>query len=324
MRQSKDFRILVTGASGFVGSHLIEYFLSQGYTDIWGTTSSHSTWLEKTVGKEKALQVDLSSSEKVFPLIETLQPDWIVHLAGLAVVGESFVRALEIMRTNTDIQYVMLEAVRRYAPQARVLSIGSANEYGLLPAEFPSERIHEEYPLYPSNPYAVSKVTQDMLALSYALSYGTDVVRVRPFNQIGPRQTAQFALPAFAQQIVEIERGQRSELLVGNLDAVRDFTDVRDAVQVYELLLLHGKKGEVYNLGSGHGRSLRSLLELLCSFSTVSIPIKIDPERIRPVDVPVFVADNQKITSLGWEPRTPIEQTLRDILEHERHAPEQE
>lgn len=311
-------RVLVTGAAGFIGSYLIEYFLSAGYDDIWATTYDDSPWLLEKLGPEKVVKVNLTNSESVFPMIERVQPDWVIHLAALAFVGGSFSRATEVMNNNTTLQYVMLEAIRRFSPKSRVLSIGSAAEYGLLPEKFDSGKITEDFPLYPNNPYAVSKMTQDYLSLSYHLAYGLDIVRLRPFNQIGPRQTSDFVVPAFAQQIVKVERGEQPAVKVGNLAAIRDFTDVRDAVRVYELLLRVGEAGEVYNLGSGKGVSAQEILDSLIELATADIPVEVDPERLRPVDVPVFVADNQKITALGWKPHIPLAQTLADVLEYER------
>lgn len=311
-------RVLVTGAAGFIGSHLVEYLQAEGYDDIWATANSRSPWLEKQLGEDRVVLLDLTDSAAVFPMIERVQPEWIIHLAGLAFVGGSFERATEVMNNNTTLQYVMLEAVRRFTPQARVLSIGSAAEYGLLPEKYNSSRIAEDFPLYPNNPYAVSKMTQDYLSLSYHLAYGLDVVRVRPFNQIGPRQSTDFAVPAFARQIVQAERGELAAVQVGNLGAVRDFTDVRDAARVYEVLMRVGVAGEVYNLGSGKGVSMQAILDQLVSLAKIPITVEKDPARLRPVDVPVFVADNQKITALGWKPRIPLEQTLADVLDYER------
>ncbi len=311
-------RVLITGASGFVGSHLVEYLLKQGYADLWATANTPSPWLNEQVGEDHVAVIDLTESQAVFDLVANTKPDWIIHLAGLAFVGESFDRATEVMNNNTALQYIMLEAMRRFVPKARMLAIGSAAEYGSLPAEFDSSRITEDFPLYPNNPYAVSKLTQDFLSLSYHLAYGLDVVRVRPFNQIGPRQTGQFAVPAFAQQIVRVERGEQEQVMVGNLTAVRDFTDVRDAVQVYELLLQKGRSGEVYNLGSGQGVALQTILDILISMAQKPVEVAVDPARLRPVDVPVFVAGNQKIKDLGWRPQIELRQTLADVLAYER------
>lgn len=311
-------RILVTGADGFVGSHLIDYLKEKQIGEVFGTSYSGSESLNAKLGADHVIAVDLTKEEPVFQLVKDVQPDWIIHLASIAVVGDSFSKTHQVMQANTSIQYTMLEAVRQFAPQARFLSIGSATCYGNLPSSFNSSQIREDFPFYPTNPYAVSKLTQEYLALSYYLAYGLDIVRVRSFNQIGPRQTYDFAVPAFAQQIVKIQKGEQEFIGVGNLSAVRDLTDVRDAVRAYVLLLEKGIKGEVYNLGSGHGVSMQSVLDTLIELAGGDIMVNVDTARLRPIDVPKFVADNQKLRSLGWEPTIPLETTLRDILKFER------
>lgn len=310
-------RILVTGASGFVGSHLVEHLVALGH-EVFGTASSDGSWLSDVIGTENVRLIDLTNQDEVFSMVEELKPEWIFHLAAMAFVGESFGRALEVMENNTRLQYIMLEAVRLYSPESRVFCVGSATEYGLLPKDIASQPITENAPLYPSNPYAVSKMTQDFLSLSYFLAYELDIIRVRPFNQIGPRQTDQFAVASFAQQIVKIERGEQDILLVGNLEAQRDFTDVRDAVRAYVLLMEKGKSGEVYNVGSGKSVSLKTILNGLRDLAQADIMVQSDVARLRPVDVPVFVADNSRLVELGWQPSIPLDQTLSDILEYER------
>lgn len=309
-------RVLVTGASGFVGSHLVEHLLELGH-DVFGTTFSNSDWLSEVLGNDHVKVVDLTNTDDVSRLVEELKPDWIFHLAALASVGDSFGKALEVMENNTKVQFVMLEAVRQHSPSTRILCVGSATEYGPLPGQS-GEGIDEDAPLYPNSPYAVSKMTQDYLSLSYYLAYKVDVIRVRPFNQIGPRQTGQFAVPAFAEQIVKIERGEQDKLMVGNLNATRDFTDVRDAVRAYVLLMEKGESGEVYNIGSGVGVSLQHVVDVLRGMAKTDIMVERDEARIRPVDVPVFTADITRLRRLGWQPEVPLQQSLLDILEYER------
>lgn len=311
-------RILVTGASGFVGLHLVEYLRAQNSVEVFGTTTKYHAPLAAVLGDDHMRTIDLTAQPEVLEMVAELRPDWIFHLAALAFVGESFGRALEVIETNTRIQFAMLEAMRQAAPEARMLSVGSANEYGLLPAPYAGQHIQEDFPLYPSNPYAVSKITQDYLALSYHLAYNLDVVRVRPFNQIGPRQEPTFAVPAFVEQIVRCEMGEQDVIKVGNLDAVRDFTDVRDAVRAYEILMQRGVAGEVYNVGSGVGVRMDTVLDTLVSFATVPITIQHDPGRIRPVDVPEFVADPARLRALGWLPTWSLNDTLHDALEYQR------
>lgn len=312
-------RVLVTGADGFVGSHLLEYLQEQGEYELFGTTYSGSEWLNEHLDAEHIKVGDLADLAHTAHMIQDVQPDWVIHLASLSVVAGSHQKTLSTIQKNTAIQFAMLEAVREHAPQARVLSIGSATCYGQLPDKWNAQKIDESYPFYPNNPYAVSKATQEYLALSYYLSYDLDVVRVRPFNQIGPRQTPDFAVPAFASQVVAVERAEQDHIAVGNLDAVRDFTDVRDAVRAYELLMQSGSKGEVYNLGSGHGVAMQTVLDELIEEAHTEITVKPDPARMRPSDVPVFVADASKLRQLGWEPTIARQQTLRDVLEFERN-----
>jgi GDP-4-dehydro-6-deoxy-D-mannose reductase len=202
--------------------------------------------------------------------------------------------------------------------KARILVVGSNEEYGLVGEdELP---IKEANPLRPTSPYAVSKVAQDMLGLQYHLSHGLQTIRVRPFNHIGPRQSEQFVAPAFAKQIAEIEAGIRPPVVkVGNLEARRDFTDVRDIVRAYYLIITKGKQGEVYNIGSGVPRSIRELLNTLLSFSEAEIEVKQDPSLLRPLDVPVSYCDYGKLKECtGWEPTIPFEESLKEVLNYWR------
>jgi GDP-4-dehydro-6-deoxy-D-mannose reductase len=233
-------------------------------------------------------------------------------------VPSSFSDPWDTLENNIRSQLNLLEAVRQKDLPARVLVIGSNEEYGRpLPEELP---IAEGNPIRPNNPYAVSKVAQDFLGLQYHLSYGLDVVRLRPFNHTGPGQSPRFVVPAFASQIARIEVGQQESVVrVGNLEAERDFTDVRDIVRGYFLAATQGQTGEVYNLASGSPRSIRGLLEHLLSLSTIEIRIEIDPERYRPVDTPRVEGSAAKFhTHTGWEPEIDFEQTLRDVLEYWR------
>jgi GDP-4-dehydro-6-deoxy-D-mannose reductase len=203
-----------------------------------------------------------------------------------------------------------LEAVANHAPQARLLHISTALVYQA------SERpLNEQSTLGPDNPYALSKLVQDMMCHTFARSRQLDIVRVRPFNHIGERQAAGFVVTDLAKNIVAIERGQASELKVGNLDAVRDFSDVKDVVQGYILLMNKAESGSVYNLGSGTGYSIQQILQRLRTLATVEIPISIDQSKIRPVDLPQLICDNEKIAQLGYRVTHDIDETLARILE---------
>lgn len=313
----KTQKILVTGGSGFAGSHLIEELQAQGYENIYSTTFSSVTSEAALLPLDHYIQVDLTDRRKTAEMMASLKPDWIFHLASFAYVGKSFEKAEELFANNIRLQLSLLDAVREHVPKARILTIGSAEEYGVIPEGI--KTIDESVPLNPVNPYAVSKVTQDLLAGSYFLSYKLNIVRARPFNHIGPRQTGDFAIPAFAKQIAAIEKGEQAELLVGNLEGVRDFTPVRDMMRAYILLMEKGKVGEIYNLGSGKGIKMREILDMLCDLSKTKISIRLDESRLRPLDVPVLVADNKKIERLGWEPREDLRGTLQAVLDEWRH-----
>jgi len=307
-------KILVTGATGFAGSHLVEALRGKSGVEIFGTTfhakidHPHLDW-----DALHLRELDLTDKAGVDRLIQEVQPDHIYHLASFAFVGKSFERADELLQNNIHVQLHLLEAVRLYAPQARVLSIGSAEEYGY--SEQGEVPIRETHPLRPVNPYAVSKVTQEMLAIAYQKSFGMNIVRVRPFNHIGERQSPEFAIPAFVKQIVAIERGQQTALKVGLLTAVRDFTDVKDMVRAYITIMEAGVSGEVYNAGSGVGVSMAHVIELLKEFANREILLEVDETRVRPFDVPEIIANVERLHSLGWKPTIPLQESLRRVLE---------
>lgn len=309
-------RILVTGGTGFAGSHLIEALLAAGYSDIYSTVYSAPDSKVSLLPTDRYVPVNLTDAAATQALLEKVRPDWIFHLASLAYVGKSFDKARELFGNNLNLQLNLLDAVKSVVPKARVLLIGSAEEYGIAPSGV--GKIDESAPLNPVNPYAVSKATQDLLGNSYFLSYNLQIVRARPFNHIGTRQTGDFAVPAFAKQIVAIERGQGDKLHVGNLTGVRDFTSVEDMVKAYILLMEKGAVGEVYNIGSGRGWQMTEVVEMLTSMATKPIAIEADSSRMRPLDVPSLIADNKKICALGWQPTTDIRPSLQAVLDEWR------
>lgn len=306
-------RVLITGGTGFAGSHLIEALLAQGYDDV------HTTTYGKVLPEVKSLlprakfhKLDLTNASATADLIKKLQPEHIYHLAAVAAVGNSFENAGKVFQNNINLQLNLLNAVRQHAPNARVLIVGSAEEYGFSePDEIP---INEDHPLRPVNPYAVSKVTQDLLGYSFGQSFDLQILRVRPFNHIGERQSKDFVVPAFVSQIVAIEQGHQQVLKVGNLESVRDFTDVKDMVRGYITVMEQAEPLEVYNLGSGQGIKMKALLKQLQDLAKVEVPVEPDPERMRPSDVPEMVANINKIAGLDWEPTIPLEQTLERIF----------
>jgi GDP-4-dehydro-6-deoxy-D-mannose reductase len=310
--------VLVTGGTGFAGSHLVEALLAEGITPHVTTASNRESFVTSLLPADHIHLVDLTDQTATFEVFARLQPTQIYHLAAFAIVGSSFAQGKEVLENNLKLQLNVMEAIKQYAPAARTLVVGSAMEYDTFNQA--SDSIDENHPLGPISPYAVSKVIQEMLGYSYGFSYKLDVVRARPFNHTGERQTADFAIPAFAQQIVAVERGELEHLSVGNLDAIRDFTDVKDVARAYLQLMATGKRGETYNIGSGQGHSMMNILEQLSQLSTASIRILQDPAKMRPLDVPSVVANISKISQLGWQPQITLQQTLQRVIEYWRHT----
>ena len=313
-------RILITGITGFVGSHLAEWALSRG-ADVAGALRwrSNTEHIEHLRGNLDLIPCDLRDLSSVRGLVEHARPNYIVHLAAQSFVAASWQTPAETLTTNAISQMNLFEAIRQLGSKARFLVIGSSEEYGLVePDELP---IRETNPLRPLSPYAVSKVTQDLMGFQYFKSYGLDIVRARAFNHSGPRRGEAFATSSFAKQVAEIEMGLRRPVVeVGDLKPSRDFSDVRDIVRGYWDLLERGTPGEVYNLCSGVDWSIERMLSFLLSQSTVrGIEVRTDPTRLRPSDIPVLRGSFEKIEqAVGWRPCIPLEQTLGDLLEYWR------
>lgn len=313
--------VLITGGTGFAGSHLIEYLVGQ---DPNLAAQIHTTnfanipdYLATLLPAENFHQVDLTDVTATNQLIDSLKPTQLYNLAAFSSPSNSFEKSRDAVLNNMGLQLNVLEAVQQFSPATRVLIIGSADGYGISEEE--SEiPITENHPFRPINPYAVSKIAQELLAYAYAKSWNLDIIRVRPFNHIGERQTVDFAIPSFTKQIVAIERGEQSVLKVGDLQAIRDFTDVKDMVKAYSLLMNKGISGEVYNVGSGVGRSMQEIVDKLASLSTATVNIEQDESRIRALDIPVIIANNEKVKQLGWQPEISIEQSLQRIIEYWR------
>jgi len=313
-------RILITGITGFVGSHLTEWALSRGADVIgalrWRSNTEH---IEHLRARLTLIQSDLRDLSSARDLVERARPDYLVHLAAQSFVGASWQTPAETLMTNAIGQMNLFEAIRQLGTRTRFLVIGSSEEYGLVePDELP---IRETNPLRPLSPYAVSKVTQDLMGFQYFKSYGLDIVRARAFHHTGPRRGDSFSTSTFAKQIAEIEAGLREPVVVaGDLKPVRDFSDVRDIVRGYWDLLERGTPGEVYNLCSGVDWSIERMLTFLISHSRVpGIEVRTDATRLRPSDVPVLRGSYEKIErAVGWRPRIPLEQTLTDLLDYWR------
>lgn len=312
-------KILITGGTGFAGSHLVEALVAQGYSDIHVTSyTAENEFIAEMIGADHIHPLDLTNREATAQLIKNLQPSQIYHLASLAFVGKSFDEADTVLANNIQLQQNVLLAVRDYCKHTRLLVVGSAEEYGVSISddEIP---VSENHPFRPINPYAVSKVTQDLLSYSYYISYGLDIVTVRPFNHIGERQSDDFALPAFVKQIIAIERGEASELKVGDLSTIRDFTDVKDMVRAYITVMNSGKSGEAYNIGSGVGIKMSEIVDKLLALSQKEISVITDESRMRPHDIPKMIANNAKMKELGWSPTITLDATLQRIIDWYRN-----
>jgi GDP-4-dehydro-6-deoxy-D-mannose reductase len=306
------------GHLGFVGSHLAEYLLEHTDWHVAGTVYGPEENIEPLRDRLELYPAELSELETVISILEQARPDYIFHLAAQPLVSLSRRDPWGTLAVNIHLQLNILEAAARLGLPARILVIGSSEEYGLVrPDELP---IKETNPLRPTSPYAVSKVAQDMLGLQYHLSHKLSTVRVRSFNHIGPRQSIGFVAPDFASQIAEAEAGLREPVIrVGNLEPQRDFSDVRDVVRGYHLLITQGEPGEVYNLGSEKAHSVGELLETLMAMSKVLISVEQDAERLRPTEVPVMVSDCAKIRKqTGWRPKISFKQSLQDVLDYWR------
>uniref|UniRef100_A0A7V3ZUG8 SDR family oxidoreductase n=1 Tax=candidate division WOR-3 bacterium TaxID=2052148 RepID=A0A7V3ZUG8_UNCW3 len=313
-------KVLITGITGFVGSHLAEYLLSLKNCEIYGTYRWRSRMENISHIKEKLklFECDLKDATAVYNLIKEIKPDMIFHLAAQSYVPMSWTAPSETIITNVISQINILEAVRNLKMDTLIHIAGSSEEYGLvLRNEVP---IKETNPLRPLSPYGVSKVAQDLLGFQYYKSYNLKIVRTRAFNHEGPRRGEVFVTSNFAKQIAEIEKGKREPVIyVGNLEAVRDFTDVRDVVRAYYLVLIKGRAGEVYNIASGKGYKIREVLDIYLRMSKVRVEIKVDPARLRPSDVELLIGDATKIKEeCGWQPQIPFEKTLEDLLNYWR------
>lgn len=311
-------RILITGAAGFAGSHLADYLLAQNQHEVWGVSlfTDRPAYLDARVS---VLVADLCDPAQTSHVIETVKPERIYHLAGQASPAQSWIDSWATFEGNIRGQLNIFQAlVKLNLTGARTLVIGSSDEYGRLPP--PELPAREDSPLRADSPYGVSKIAQDFLGLSYHLSHQLPIVRVRPFNHLGPRQAPIFVAPNFARQIVAIERGASAPLIrVGNLKAERDFTDVRDVVRGYVAALENGQAGEVYNVASGVVRSIQNLLDALLAAANRSIKVEVDPARLRPSDIPRLHGDATKLKTLtGWQPKISFAQTLQDLLNYER------
>lgn len=310
-------KALITGGAGFAGSHLTEYLLAVGYEvtvlALAQEDTAHLNTLTRPVHIER---VDLRNAVELKAILEGLRPDQVYHLAALTSPTESFRDPTETYAVNFDGTLHLLEACRELAGACRVLVVSSSEVYGHV--EEGALPLREETPLRPANPYAGSKAAAEMLAYQFFRSYGLQLVRVRPFNHTGPRQSPAFVCSDFARQVAEITLGLRRPLMtVGNIEVRRDFSDVRDIVMGYNLLLEKGTPGEVYQLGSGCAVPVEQVLRILLGFCPQRIEVRTDPSRRRASDAPALWGETSKAErAVGWSRQYSLEATLRDLMDY--------
>jgi GDP-4-dehydro-6-deoxy-D-mannose reductase len=313
-------RVLLTGVTGFAGGHLAEALLGRGSVELFGA-SRRADWpdmLGHLAARVKLFSCDLCDDRATETLLREVQPEQIYHLAGYADAGLSLRDADSAWAGNLTATRSLYEAILRWGGQPRILYVSSALVYG--DPETPDEAYDENHPLRPVSPYAASKAAADLASYQYSRAPGLDIVRVRPFNHIGPRQSPQFAVAHFAQQIAAIESGLKPPVLeTGNLSPERDLTDVRDMIQAYTALMARGQPGDVYNAGSGQVHSMQAVLDSLLGMARVQVEVRQRDDLVRSTEPAVVRCDLRKIQrETGWSPRLTLSRTLGDTLAYWR------
>jgi GDP-4-dehydro-6-deoxy-D-mannose reductase len=315
----KDKVALITGITGFVGSHMAELLLSEGF-EVHGLCRwrSRTENIDHIKDKLHLVEGDLLDAHSLQDMMMDVRPTHIFHLAAQSFVPASWTSPAVSLEINVVGPCNLFEAVRAAQIDPLIQIACSSEEYGLVhPNEVP---IKETNPLRPLSPYGVSKVAMDYLGYQYFQSYKLKIVRTRGFNHTGPRRGDVFAESSFAKQIAEIEKGGKEPIIfVGNLEAQRDYTDVRDMVKGYLAAVQRGEPGEVYNICAGKAVKIQKVLETLLGFSKVKVEVRQDPSRMRPSDVPILLGDNSKfVKQTGWQPTIPFEKTMEDLLNYWR------
>ena len=313
-------RYLITGFSGFVGWHFLDYLENSGQNCIVRGLDIHRPNPEFKIDRYRNIsisfeQIDLLAKGEVEYIIHDFQPDYILHLASFSSVAFGWKEPVQSFQNNTNIFLNLVDAVRRLNMDVRLLSIGSSEEYGdVRDRDLP---LTEERKLNPVSPYGVARVSQEYLSKVYADGYGLDIILTRSFNHIGPRQSAVFFVSSMAKQLVELKKSgvSRGSVVTGDVSIVRDFTDVRDVVRAYDLLLKKGLRGQIYNVCSGVGLTLEEIIAAMALQLDLEVDIHIDDKMIRLADNKKIIGSNEKIRrELGWENAIPLQQSLKDIL----------
>ncbi len=311
----KDKKILITGATGFVGQHLLKFLEKEGFT-VFGTSfpENPEPW------QRNIFYLDLRQEKEVYELIRRLKPYWIFHLAALSNVAQSWVKRREVMETNVMGYFHLLEACRLFQLQVQLLFVSSSDVYGQQKGFGTSPFLSEDEPINIINPYAFTKACGEWLSQFYVNCEGLKIIVARSFPHTGPGQSSNFVCSDWARQIARIELGLDDPVIrVGNINLERDYTDVRDVVRAYFLLMTKGRSGETYNVCSGQAVKLKEILDILLNQTTFEIKIVVEKQRFRPFDIAQLVGDNKKIkTETGWAPQIPLEKTLADLLNYWR------
>ena len=313
-------KILITGFSGFVSRYFIEHLENNKQkSEILGIDINKPDFLiyNSETLKCSFEQIDLLDTGRLENIIYSFQPDYVLHLASYSSVGFSWKNPSLSFKNNMNIFLNMMEVVRGVNSSCRIISVGSSEEYGDYPEDLLP--LMEGFQLKPLSPYAVARVSQEQLSKVYSDGYGLDVVMTRSFNHIGPGQKDIFVISSFAKQLVEIKKGLKKEkkLITGDITVVRDFLDVRDVVDAYYKLFTEGEKGEVYNICSGNGVSLRNVIDLMCEILEIQIELETDSNLIRPNDNKIIIGSNDKLkNATGWEQKIELKKSLEDIINY--------
>lgn len=315
-------KILITGFSGFVARHFVDYLYKLEISaEVYGIDIKEPMYnIQKYLPKLKInfRVLDMTSEEQLTELFHEFTPDYILHLAAYSSVAYSWINPSESFMNNSNIFLNLIRKVQESNPKCRVLSVGSSEEYGNVePENLP---LREEQALKPTSPYAVARVSQELLSKIFSETYDLHIVLTRSFNHIGPRQDERFAVPSFVSRILELKRKglDCGEIETGDITVTRDFVDVRDVVRAYYMLLLNGKSGEVYNVCSGKGISLKQLIDMIAEQVGIDVTTKINPNYIRPRENKIIIGSPNKIESeLGWYPEISLYDTIHDMIQYQ-------
>jgi GDP-4-dehydro-6-deoxy-D-mannose reductase len=311
-------KYLITGFSGFVGQHFLEYLENRGQACLVKGLDIHEPCFGFDHLKNVIVRfeiIDLLSKDRVEYIIHDFQPDYILHLASFSSVAFSWKEPIASFINNTNILLNLLEVVRKSNLPVRILSVGSSDEYGNGNEKYLS--LTEDMPLKPVSPYAVSRVSQELLSQIYVTGYGLNIVMTRSFNHIGPYQNDIFVIPSFVRQLVKLKKEgiENTELITGDISIIRDFTDVRDVVSAYYQLLMQGEKGEIYNVCSGKGWALQEVIDIICGMLNMKVCIRLDTKLFRPDDNKIVIGSNEKLKkTINWDARYSLKQSLQDMI----------